>query len=178
MAALSLAADLGWEQVTLRDIAQGAGVSLPDLYDHFEDKTDILTALGRMIDRAVLARAGVGEDSTSPRDRLFEIVMERFDVLNGHRAGIVAILSSFRLDPKQAVISLPHLCRSMAWMMEAAGVDTGGVRGAARLAGLTGVYLYAVKAWMEDESADMGKTMAALDKALGRAERAATILGL
>jgi len=54
----------------------------------------------------------------------------------------------------------------MTWMMEAAHIDTHGARGAARIVGLTGAYLYALKAWMGDDSADLSKTMAALDRAL------------
>ena len=57
-AALTQAEQLGWAHVTLKDIAEGAKVSLADLHDHFEDKFDILAGiertedLGRTIDRA------------------------------------------------------------------------------------------------------------------------------
>ena len=105
-------------------------------------------------------------------------MMERFDVLNEYRAGLVAILKSFRCDPKQAVISFPHLCKSMTWMLESAGVETTGIRGALKVAGLTGIYLDVQRIWMDDESADLSKTMAALDKDLGRAEQVINMFGL
>ena len=35
------------------------------------------------------------------------------------------------------------------------------------------MYLYALRAWSKDESADMAKTMAALDRGLNRIEQAA-----
>jgi hypothetical protein len=35
---------------------------------------------------------------------------------------------------------------------------------------LTALYLYTVRTWIEDDSEDMAKTMAALDKNLERAE--------
>lgn len=178
LAALTLASELGWEHVTLQDIAQESGQSLGDLYEHFDDKTDILGALGRMIDRKVLdAVGGTADPSLPERDRLFDIMMERFDVLNEHREGIVSILNSFRMDPKQAVISMPHLCRSMSWMMEAAGMDTNGFTGAAKVAGLSVIYLNVLRSWVKDDSPDMGKTMAALDKDLGRAEQCANTFG-
>lgn len=72
---------------------------------------------------------------------------------------------------------MPHLCRSMTWMMEAAGIETLGLRGALKVAGLTGVYLKVLKTWTEDDSPDLAKTMAALDKDLGRAESFANTLG-
>lgn len=177
MAALHLAAQQGWDQVTLYDIAQESGLSLADLYARVEDKFDILAALGRMIDRKMLEGMGNISPETSTRDALFDLLMDRFEVLNENRDGICAILESFRFDPKQAVISLPHLCRSMAWILESAQVNTNGIRGALKVSGMTALYLKVVRVWMKDDSADLSKTMAALDKELGRAEQFASTLG-
>lgn len=176
--ALALAAERGWDIVTLRDIAGHCGISLAEMFSHFEDKDDILVAFGKMMDRRVLEGAGKVDDEASARDRLFDILMDRYDILNEYRVGLVAVLESFKCDPKQAVISMPHLCKSMNWMLEAAGVKTNGIRGAVKVAGLTGVYLKVLSVWAEDESPDLSKTMAALDKALGRAEKIATNFGL
>lgn len=171
--ALDLASRMGWDMITMTDIADKAHVSLAELSELFDDKTDVLVAYGRQIDRKVLESFAEPDPSMSERDRLFDILMERFDVLEGNREAVVSILKSFTLDPKQAVISLPHLGRSMAWMLEAAGIDTNGIKGAIRVAGLTVVYLNATRHWMKDESADLAKTMAALDKSLNRAEQVA-----
>lgn len=171
--ALDLASRMGWDMITLTDIADKAHVSLAELSENFDDKTDILVAYGRQIDKKVLEACADPDPSMSERDRLFDILMERFDVLEANREAVVSILKSFTLDPKQAVISLPHLGRSMAWMLEAAGIDTTGVKGAIRVAGLTIVYLNATRHWMKDDSADLAKTMAALDKSLNRAEQVA-----
>lgn len=175
---LELASDLGWEFLTLRDVAEANDLSLSELRGYFEDKSDILAALGRMIDRRVLGDVDEPDPEASHRDLLFDILMERFDALNDYRAGVVSVYQAFRYDPKQVVISMPHLCRSMSWMLEAAGIDTNGVKGAARVAGLTGVYLKTVRVWVKDDSPDMSKTMAALDKALGNAEKFAGYIGL
>ena len=176
-AAMNLAAEKGWNAVSLREIAGEAGIPIAALYSVFEDKTDILTTLGRKIDREVLENAAeAADDGDNPRERLFDLLMDRYEALNAYRGGICAILESFRCDPKQAVIALPHLCRSMNWMLEAAGIETGGLRGAAKVAGLTGLYLKILRVWKEDESRDLSRTMAALDKALGRAERMAESL--
>ncbi|MCB1556178.1 MAG: TetR/AcrR family transcriptional regulator [Alphaproteobacteria bacterium] len=171
-AAMSLAAAEGWETVTLHAIAAQAKLSLAVLREHFDDKTDILAAYGRGVDRRVLEQtASAGDDTSPPRDRLFDVLMERFEILNEDRNAVCAILRSFRCDPKQAVIGLPHLGRSMVWMLEAAQIETGGIKGALRVAGLTGLYLKTLWVWARDDSADLAATMAALDKNLSRAER-------
>jgi hypothetical protein len=66
------------------------------------------------------------------------------------------------------------MLRSLAWMLEAAGIGTGGWAGACRVKGLAVLYAATFGAWLRDETEDMGKTMAALDKNLGRAERFAS----
>ena len=42
-----------------------------------------------------------------------------------------------------------------------------------RIQGLKAVTAFALRAWMTDDSADLSKTMAALDRALNRAEKLA-----
>ena len=174
LAALALAAEKGWLAVTMGEIGRRAGIPAAEMHDMFEDRFDILAAYGRMLDRKVLAAVGAPDNDVSERDRLFEIMMERFDALNEHRDGVIAILDTFIPDPKQAIVSLPHLCRSMAWMLDAAGIPTGGVKGVMKIMGLTALYLKTLRTWREDDSADMGKTMAELDKNLASAEVWAT----
>ena len=176
--ALHLAVTQGWEYTTLRDIALCAELSMSDVFEHIDDKNDILVLLGRMIDRKVMENIEISDDdSTCPRDRLFDVTMDRYEALGDYREGVCAIFESFKYDPKQVVVSMPHLCRSMSWMLEVSGIETAGIKGALKVAGLTGIYLEVLKVWLKDESADLSKTMAALDKALGRAERMANVLG-
>ncbi len=177
-AALDLAAQRGWENISLHDISRVSDLSLAQLYDHFEDKADIIGAFARMIDKQVMEAASTPGEGLSPRDALFDLLMERFDLLNEHRAGVCSVLRAYRFDPKEAFVALPHLGRSMGWMLEAAGIDTLGLQGTLRIIGLTAVYLKALKSWLDDDSADMGKTMATLDQALGQAEKFAQMFGL
>ena len=177
-AALTLATVQGWETCTVRDIAEEADISLEKFYDHFDEKSDVLVAYGRRIDRAVLAAFAELDYESKARDRLFDILMERFDLANQDRDAVLSILHSYKADPKQALISYPHLCQSMTRMLEAAGLDTSGLRGAARVAGLSALFICVLRVWAKDKSADMSETMAALDKGLSRMESAANSLGL
>lgn len=177
-AALDLAARQGWAYTLLSDIAREAGLSMAELSAVVEDKGDVLALVWRRIDREMLEACVLPDPAVSHRDAVFDVLMTRFDVLNAHRAAMVSILESFQCDPKQLVLSCPHLGRSMNWVLEAAGIDTQGVRGALRLAGLAALYLKALRVWKDDESADLAKVMAALDKDLARVETLADRLGL
>lgn len=173
-AALALAAESPWQLVSFTDICEKADISETDAREYFDDKSDVLSAYGRLVDRKVIENTSFERSGNlSPREKLFDILMERYDIVNENRDAILSILSSFRNDPKQAVISLPHLGKSMERMLVHAGVGTDGLCGAIQVTGLIGIYLYVLSTWKEDESMDLAKTMAALDKALNIGEQAA-----
>lgn len=168
---LALAQEKDWNLVSLQDIARAAKMNLSDLRDVIDDKNDILMIFSRWLDGQVLANIPAYKESeTTCRERLFDLLMDRFDLLNDHRAAILSILSSFCQEPGQMMVGMPHIARSMRWMCDGAGIDLSGVRGELKLAGVSVIYISALRVWQKDESPDLSKTMAALDKYLTRAE--------
>lgn len=170
--ALDLAAERGWRTLTLLDIAERAGIPLDALYANFPSKSAILHGIGGMVDRTVLA-GGPADPEEPPRDRLFEIMMRRFDTLAAHREGVLAILREMRMEPLTVLAHLPSLAVSMRWMLEAAALPTTGLLGEARVRGLGLVYVLVLRVWMTDESPDMATTMRELDSRLRQAEQLA-----
>jgi hypothetical protein len=83
-----------------------------------------------------------------------------------------------RRDPSLAVLLGPQLSLSMRWMLDAAEIGGSAGRRRAIALGLVAVWLSTVRAWAEDDSEDLGPTMAALDRALDRAEQVARTLRL
>ena len=128
----------------------------------------ILDAFARRVDDAMLA-AGPADASEGVRDRLFELLMRRFDALAPHKAAVAAILRDI-IDPAVGLVGLPALARSMIWTFEAAGIPVAGLAGLLRVKGLALIYANAVRVWLRDDTADLAPTMAALDKGLRRAE--------
>jgi AcrR family transcriptional regulator len=167
--ALRLAAERGWANLALADIAAAAKLPLADLYASYPSKTAILAALSRGVDRHVLAGLE-GSSDESTRDRLFDLIMKRFDALAPYRDGLSAVVRDAGRDPLAALCGLGPLARSMALMLEAAGVSSSGVAGALRTKGLGAIYLATMRDWFRDDSADKARTMAALDARLRRAE--------
>ena len=173
-AALTLAAARGWRRTGLSDIAAEAGVTLAELRGAFSSKASILNGFVRRTDNQVLAM-GMAEGS-SARDRLFDLLMRRFDVLHPYRDAVSAIVRDSVSDPLAPLCHGPRLICSMAWMLEAAGLNSAGPGGMIRTKGLALVYLAALRAWLTDDSADQARTMAVLDRGLRQAEALARIL--
>ena len=135
-AALTLAALQGWRHTTLRDIADTAKLPLSELYQHYPSKGAILAAIMRRTDQTLLRAADLGEGELV-RDRLFDVIMQRFDAMADHRDAIRAIVKDMGRDPLAMVCQLGQpFRRSMVWMLEAAALDSGGLRGAVRVRGL------------------------------------------
>lgn len=176
-AALMLAKDKGWRDLSLQEIGRKAGLPAGALDSLFENKDDILTTYGRMVDRRVADAFADGLTDGNPRDRLFDVLMERFDILNEDRASLIAILDDIRCDPSYTTIALPHLVHTMKAMLDIAGLENSGLQGTATIFGLAILYMTVIKTWVEDESTDMAKTMAALDHHLARAEKLAAMAG-
>ena len=97
--------------------------------------------------------------------------MRRFDALKPYREGLAAVARDGGGGVVDAICGAQRMLRSLAWMLEAAGLGSGGFAGAARAKGLGIVYGATFATWLRDETEDMSKTMAALDKNLARAER-------
>ena len=163
-----LAGRKGWPHATVPAAARAGRLELARARARFAGRCAVLLRFGSLADQAALEGAGDGP----PRDVLFDIVMRRIDMLQSHRAGVVALLQSLPLDPPIALLLASSSLRSMGWLLEGAGIDNSGIKGKLRVKGLLAVWLWTVRAWQRDTSVDLSATMAALDQALNRAEQA------
>jgi len=173
-AALSLVAEQGWRDLSLAAIAREAGTGLAEAQAAFPARACLLAALVARTDREVLA-AGPADEGESVRDRLFDVLMRRFDALQPHKDAIAAIWNDLPSDPCGLLVAAPRLLNSIMWMLEAAGIPASGPFGLARAKGLAVVYLATMRVWLRDDTEDMARTMAALDRALRRAGRLARL---
>ncbi len=177
--AMDVAQRIGWRRAALADIAAAAGISLAELHALYNDKAAILRGLVGHVDQKVLDGLPQAADGDAgKRDRLFDVLMARFDALQPYRAGLAVIVrEGGGIGIADAVCNAQRMLKSFAWMLEAAGVGSGGFAGALRVKGLAVVYAATFSTWLKDDSEDMGKTMAALDRNLQRAERFASGFG-
>lgn len=170
-AALKLAATKGWRSLGLDEIAKEAEVSLNELRSEFCAKPQILSAFIRSIDDKVLEQIKPAAPEDTPHDRLFDVIMTRFETLQPYRAGVKRIIEDLPYEPGAAVFQILPTLSSQYWMLTAAGVNTEGLMGALRLPGAAATYASTFKVWLDDEDPGLAKTMAALDKRLRRGER-------
>ncbi|WP_298357636.1 TetR/AcrR family transcriptional regulator [Rhodoblastus sp.] len=167
-ALMGLAAEKPWEEISLADLADRAGVTLAQFRDLFPSKGAALGGFSRRIDRQVLeGGASAGE---SPKDRLFDVLMRRFDAMAPYKAALKNI-DDWAMREPLALAELNKLAvNSLRFMLEAAGLNSEGPMGALKLQGLVLAWAHVFHVWLADDSADNSKTMAALDHELARGE--------
>jgi ubiquinone biosynthesis protein COQ9 len=170
-AALELAKDKNWGAITLAGIAQAANLDLADLRREFSCKSDILRAFQREVDAEVLARVRPAGEAQTPRDRLFDIVMTRFELMQPYKPALRRIASYLCCRPGESAALICSSLASQYWMLAGADAKLDGPGGAARVAGLAAIYGKVFQVWLDDASLSLDKTMAALDQRLARGER-------
>lgn len=172
-----VAARDGWRRTTLAAIAAEGGIEPAELRARFASREAVLDRFIRDLDREVLEGTLPRAEGETIRDRLFDVIMRRIDAIQRHRAGVLAVRSGLARDPAAVLGHLPAGLASLRWMLDAAGVPTGGLAGLLRLNALLLLMLPVGRAWERDHSEDLSATMAELDRALSRAERGEAWLG-
>ncbi len=158
----------GWVELSLREVAEEAHVTLAEVHAVYPTKMHIFSEFVHMIDQQALANVEKFDEEETVKDRLFAVVMARFDALIDYKPVIASLRRDAIRDPMLVLYSLPCGLNSMMWMLEAAGLDASGISGIIRAKLLGASYLYMVGVWLKDDSSDMASTMAALDSCLER----------
>jgi AcrR family transcriptional regulator len=173
---LALLADKPFGAIGFDDIAQRSGLSLAQLRSEFASTLAILAAHVKATDRAVLAQDLSDMAEEPARERLFDVLMRRLDVLAAHRDAVRSLLRSARSNPPLALALNGLAVRSQQWMLTAAGIGASGPQGVIRAQGLAVLFASVLRTWEDDDDPGQARTMAALDRALARGQRVVGLL--
>ncbi len=160
-AALSLAAEMPWSKVTLSAVAERAELPLTEFYNKVS-RENLLDLIDAELDLAC-ASEPVEADATL-RERIFDVAMLRFEVMEDHREALLNIRNSWKLKPLARLQAAKRRTRTAKWVLTCANADFAGV--SARSVLLSGILFRAEQAWEKETSADFSRTMAQLDRDL------------
>jgi AcrR family transcriptional regulator len=173
---MSLLAEHRFEQIGLSQIASDAKLSLADLRAEFASTLSILAAHIKEIDREVLAGIDADMAEESPRERLFDVLMRRLEILEPHKEAVRSLLRSASCNPGLALALNGLAVRSQQWMLTAADIGASGPKGMLRAQGLALLFANVLRTWVDDDDDGHAKTLAALDRELARGQRFAGML--
>ncbi|HKF10119.1 MAG TPA: TetR/AcrR family transcriptional regulator [Xanthobacteraceae bacterium] len=168
---MALLAEKPFERIGFAEIAKSAHVSLSELRGTFASTLAILAAQMRETDRAVLAGGDADLADEPPRERLFDVLMRRLELLAPHKAAVRSLVRSASRNPALAFALNSLSVRSQQWMLTAADIAAAGPRGMLRAQGLALLFASVLRTWIDDQDRGLARTMAALDRALARGQR-------
>jgi AcrR family transcriptional regulator len=167
---MALLAEKDWSAVALGDIAAKADMSLAELRGAFPSKGAILAGFARRIDQSVL-KPSPEIDGQPARERLFDVMMRRFEALKPHKDAIRSARRGLMADPVAASSWNKVEVNSAQWMLAAAGIEESGPYAALKAQGLAVIFASLLGTFLDDDDPDLTKTMRELDVQLRRAER-------
>jgi AcrR family transcriptional regulator len=172
---MALLAEQSIEKIGFAEIAERAGVSLAELRGEFGSTLAILAAQVKELDRQVLAGGDADMDEEDPRERLFDVLMRRLELLAPHKEAVRSLMRSARVNPPLALALNTMTVRSQQWMLTAAGIHASGPQGMVRAQGLAVLFANVLRTWVDDDD-DQTRTLAALDNQLARGQRLVGLL--
>ena len=167
-AALKLAETQHWGDLTLAAIAAEADLSL-DAFHGLADKDDLSAAVEKAFD-ARMSEGSLDAEETA-RTRLFDVIMMRFEMMEEVRDGAMSYLRWRDRSLEGMVLHLRARAATAKWALACAGLDgTDRIPRGIQIAALSWALAQAERAWRQETSPDLSRTMAALDAELIKLE--------
>ena len=171
--AFALVAERGWHHLSFTELARRADVPLVRVYAELPDRTALLRALGRRLDAQMLDIATADLDGLSPRERVFELMMRRFDAMGPCKEGLRALSRQAAGDLGLIATGLCNVGRLSRWLLDAAETSDGPAMRTVAQKVLSAIYVRVFNVWLDDDTPDMARTLAELDRRLQQAENVA-----
>lgn len=154
-----------WRDLTLESMAKDLTLPFEELHAHIPDKVSFLVLFARYIDGLTLETYHP-DPALSLKDRLFDLLMRRFDYLTLYRSWIASLFHRGGCTPCEHKALGAQVIRSISLLCEKAGMNVTGLANQGKVLAVGGVYGYTVRQWFKDDSPDLDLTMATLDRGL------------
>ena len=127
-ATLNLAKSNSWKNISMKIISEEAKIPLSEIIKILPTKTAILIEFNRLVDKRLSENNHNNEETANSRDLLFELLMERFDILNENKEALVNIMKSIAKEsPVTGIIGIISSLQSINKIMEICAIPNRGL---------------------------------------------------
>ncbi len=163
--------DIGWEEFSLEKLSTKEKIPIDDLKVFFKCKNSIVDKFSRMIDKNIESKLRIDDfKDSSKKDILFELIMMRFDEMESFKGSLVKILDVSKNKPLLISIITKNVMNTMDFFLELSNSYNNYAFDILKKNFLFFIYSLTFKTWLSDDTEDLSKTMAELDKLLSTAE--------
>tara|TARA_B100000035_G_C20964516_1_gene538119 strand:- start:482 stop:1066 length:585 start_codon:yes stop_codon:yes gene_type:complete len=171
--AFSVIAKEGWIDFSLLRFSKTQKISMKNLKTFFRNKDEILERFTKMIDYKVESNFDFEEmKGTSKKDNLFELIMLRLEAMQPYKVALRNILSSAKERPVILKKLSKNIINSLDFYLEVSSYYDDTFVDFLKKNAIFFIYSLTFRVWLNDESDDLSKTMAELDKFLSMADKA------
>ena len=166
-------AEKGWKNFSLLKFSKSQKIPAQDLKFFFRSKNEVLDKFTKMIDYKVEHNIDVEEmKSTSKKDNLFELIMLRLEAMQSYKVALKNILSGAKEKPIILKRLSKNIINSLDFYLELSSYYDDTFVDFLKKNAIFLIYSLTFRVWLNDESDDLSKTMAELDKLLSMADKA------
>lgn len=144
-------------------IATAASVSVATVRSVLPDQTSIILLLVADVLSKIQI---VPNPGLSEQDRLFDAIIQGFDMAEPHKQAIAKLWNEIMWKPHTWFQILPPFQKKLDEILETLIAEGGFLQGIFTHLGVRAIFLKTFLVWIEDETLDLSKTMAALDQSL------------
>lgn len=157
----------GWARFSLQTLIEELGVAPDDLPLYLKTKKDFFSLVGKVLTEKcaqALSRKDLLEES--PKNRLLEWLLLRFEYLEPYRGGVNHILNAAQKCPQLFTMQVSSALTQMQIFYTYAHLNAAGILGQLKVKGATAMYLWTLRWWASSPERGMDQLMAYLDEKL------------
>tara|TARA_B100000073_G_scaffold335042_1_gene328224 strand:- start:57 stop:644 length:588 start_codon:yes stop_codon:yes gene_type:complete len=163
--------DIGWDKFSIEKLSTKENIPVRDLKVFFKCKYSIVDKFSIMIDKNIESKLRLEDfKDSSKKDILFELIMMRFDEMEEFKSSLAKILDVSKNKPLLASIITRNVMNTMDFFLELSNCYSNYTFDVLKKNFLFLIYSITFKTWLSDNTEDLSKTMAELDKLLSTAE--------
>ncbi len=164
--------EIGWEKFSLKKLADKEKISLKEIKNYFSCKNSVVDKFSLMINRNVESKISINDfEGSSTKDILFELIMMRFDEMQIFKGALKKILKDTKRKPVLLRIISSNVLNTMDFYLDLSNSYKNSPIDIFKKNFLFLIYSVSFRAWLSDNTEDLSKTMAELDKLLSIAEK-------
>ena len=162
---------IGWKEFSIERFAEENKYKTSEVKKFIGNKNDLLIEFSKMIDEKVELNIDIEEFKNSDvKDNIFELIMMRFDAMTPFKGGLKKIINEIKNPIILKEIS-QNILVSMDFYLEFSNAYDDNIFDLIKKKSLFLIYSYCFKAWLNDDSKELSKTMSELDRLLNYAEK-------
>ena len=162
---------IGWEEFSMQKFADFNKYKITEVTNFINNKNDLLVEFSKMIDEKVELNIDIEEfENTDVKDNIFELIMMRFDAMTPFKGGLKKVINEIKSPFILKEIS-QNILESMDFYLEFSNAYDDSIFDIIKKKSLFLIYTYCFKAWLNDDSQELSKTMSELDRLLNYAEK-------